>query len=207
MNLTIFDHPLVSHKVALLRDVKTNSKQFRELVEELAMLMAFEAFKDIPTYEVSVTTPLETTSQQVVDENSVAIVPVLRAGMGMVSGVQALFPTARVGFVGLYRDHQTLKPCEYYCKLPDLNGRIAIVLDPMLATGGSAVAAIDLLKKHGCTRIKLMNIIAVPEGINAVQTAHPDVQIYCAAVDRCLNDIGYILPGLGDAGDRLFGTK
>lgn len=208
MSVTIFDHPLVSHKVALLRDEKTSSKQFRELVEELSMLMAFEAFKDIPAKEVSVTTPLETCRQKMVDDNSVAIVPVLRAGLGMVSGVQALFPTARVGFVGIYRDHVTLKPCEYYCKLPEnVKGGISIILDPMLATGGSAAATVDLLKKHGASKIKLMNIIAAPEGINAVQKAHPDVQIYCAAVDRCLNENGYILPGLGDAGDRLFGTK
>lgn len=208
MSVTIFDHPLVSHKVALLRDAKTNSKQFRELVEELSMLMAFEAFKDIPTKETDITTPLETCRQKMVDDDSVAIVPILRAGLGMVSGVQALFPTARVGFIGIYRDHVTLQPCEYYCKLPNnINGGISIILDPMLATGGSAVAAIDLLKERGATKIKLMNIIAAPEGIKTVKTVHPDVQIYCAAIDRGLNENGYILPGLGDAGDRLFGTK
>lgn len=209
-NLTVFDHPLVQHKVALLRDKTTGTKQFRELVEELAMLMAFEAFKDMPLHQVTVETPLEKTTQNIIDENSVAIIPVLRAGLGMVSGVHALFPTARVGHIGLYRDHETLEPHEYYCKLPEnvsTEGGIAVVLDPMLATGGSAVAAIDMLKKRGVTRIKLMNIIAAPIGIETVQKAHPDVQIYCAAVDRQLNENGYILPGLGDAGDRLFGTK
>lgn len=206
--VTIFNHPLVSHKVALLRNKDTGTKQFREIVEEISMLMAYEAFSDIPTTKAIVETPLEKTEQNVVDENSVAIIPVLRAGMGMVSGVQALFPTAKVGFIGLYRDHETLQPCEYYCKLPNnIKDGISIVLDPMLATGGSAVAAIDLLKKAGAKHIKLMNIIAVPVGIEAVQKAHPDVQIYCAAVDRQLNEVGYILPGLGDAGDRLFGTK
>lgn len=206
--VTIFNHPLVSHKVALLRDKNTGTKQFREIVQEISMLMAYEAFSDIPTKAAMVETPLETTKQEMVDENSVAIIPILRAGMGMVSGVQALFPTARVGFIGLYRDHETLQPCEYYCKLPDnVQNGISIILDPMLATGGSAVAAISLLKEKGAKHVKLMSIIAVPVGIEAVQKAHPDVQIYCAAVDRQLNDIGYILPGLGDAGDRLFGTK
>jgi len=164
----------------------------------------------MPLHQVTVETPLESAVQNVIDENSVAIVPVLRAGLGMVSGVHALFPTARVGHIGLYRDHETLEPHEYYCKLPDnisTENGIAVVLDPMLATGGSAVAAITMLKKRGVKRIKLMNIIAAPAGIKAVQTAHPDVQIYCAAVDRQLNEFGYILPGLGDAGDRLFGTK
>lgn len=207
-NVTIFDHPLVKHKVALLRDKTTGTKQFRELVEELAMLMTFEAFKDMPLIDKEVETPLENTVQQCVDEKSVAILPVLRAGLGMVSGVQAIFPTARVGHIGLYRDHETLEPHEYYCKLPEnVTTGIVIVLDPMLATGGSASAAIDLLKSKGAKTIKLMNIIAAPVGIEAVHKAHPDVQIYCASVDRCLNDVGYILPGLGDAGDRLFGTK
>lgn len=209
-NITVIDHPLVQHKVALLRDKTTGTKQFRELVEELAMLMAFEAFKDMPLHKIQVETPLEVTAQNVIDENSVAIVPVLRAGLGMVPGVHALFPTARVGHIGLYRDHETLRPHEYYCKLPDnvsCEGGIALVLDPMLATGGSASAAIDMLKKRGVKKIKLMNIIAAPEGIKAVLEHHPDIQIYCAAVDRELNDVGYILPGLGDAGDRLFGTK
>lgn len=209
-NLTIFDHPLVQHKVALLRDKNTGTKQFRELVEELAMLMAFETFKDMPVHSVQVETPLETTTQNVIDENCVAIVPILRAGLGMVPGVHALFPTARVGHIGLYRDHETLYPHEYYCKLPDnisLGNGIALILDPMLATGRSAAAAIGILKKRGVKKIKLMNIIAAPEGIKHIHGLYPDVQIYCAAVDRVLNDVGYILPGLGDAGDRLFGTK
>lgn len=207
-NVTIFDHPLVSHKVALLRSKGTGTKQFRELVEELSMLMAFEAFKDIPTHEIVVDTPLKATKQRVIDEDGVAIVPILRAGIGMVSGVQALFPTAKVGHIGLYRDHETLEPHEYYCKLPDnIASGIVLVVDPMLATGGSAVAAIDLLKKRGAKHIKLLNIIAAPVGIDVVVKAHPDVQIYCAAVDERLNENGYILPGLGDAGDRLFGTK
>ncbi|MDD3831433.1 MAG: uracil phosphoribosyltransferase [Clostridia bacterium] len=207
-NVTIFDHPLVMHKLAILRNKETTGKQFRELVEELTMLMTFEAFKDMPTIKVLVETPLESTYQYMVDNKSVAIIPILRAGLGMVNGVQALFPTSRVGFIGLYRDKVTLNPCEYYCKLPDnITSGISVILDPMLATGGSAVAAIDLLKCNGAKRIKLMNIIASPVGIEKVHSIHPDVQIYCASVDRQLNDDGYILPGLGDAGDRLYGTK
>lgn len=208
MSVVIFDHPLIKHKVALLRDRETHTNQFRELIEEITTLMAFEALKDIPTKEVQVTTPLETTTQTVVVENSVAIIPILRAGLGMVNGIHTLLPTAKVGHIGMYRDHDTLQPKEYYCKLPEkIDEKICIVIDPMLATGGSAVAAIDLLKKHGCTKIKLMNIIAAPVGIEVVQKAHPDVQIYVAQQDRCLNEHGYILPGLGDAGDRIFGTK
>ncbi len=208
MSVVIFDHPLIKHKVALLRDQETHTNQFRELIEEITTLMAFEALKDIPTKEVQVTTPLETTTQTVVVENSVAIIPILRAGLGMVNGIHTLLPTAKVGHIGMYRDHDTLQPKEYYCKLPEkIDEKICIVIDPMLATGGSAVAAIDLLKKHGCTKIKLMNIIAAPVGIEVVQKAHPDVQIYVAQQDRCLNEHGYILPGLGDAGDRIFGTK
>ena len=211
-NLVIFDHPLISHKIALLRSVETGAKQFRELVEEITTLMAFEALKDVPTKLVEITTPLERCTQKVVVENSVVIVPVLRAGLGMVNGIHTLLPTAKVGHIGMYRDHDTLEPREYYCKLPDgieadLNERDVFVLDPMLATGGSLVAAIDLLKKRGVKKIKAMNIIAAPAGIEAVQKAHPDVQLYIAQPDRCLNDMGYILPGLGDAGDRIFGTK
>ena len=208
MSVVIFDHPLIKHKVALLRDKHTHTNQFRELIEEITTLMAFEALNDIPTKEVSVATPLETTTQTVVVENSVAIIPILRAGLGMVNGIHTLLPTAKVGHIGMYRDHDTLQPKEYYCKLPEkINEKICIIIDPMLATGGSAVAAIDLLKKHGAEKIKLMNIIAAPVGIEAVQKAHPDVQIYVAQKDRCLNENGYILPGLGDAGDRIFGTK
>ena len=207
-NLVIFDHPLISHKIALLRSVETGAKQFRELVEEITTLMAFEALKDVPTKLVEITTPLERCTQKVVVENSVVIVPVLRAGLGMVNGIHTLLPTAKVGHIGMSRDHDTLEPREYYCKLPDgIEDKTVIVIDPMLATGGSLVAAIDLLKKRGVKKIKAMNIIAAPAGIEAVQKAHPDVQLYIAQLDRCLNDMGYILPGLGDAGDRIFGTK
>ena len=208
MKATIINHPLMSHKVAILRDKNTNTKQFRELIEEITVLLTYEAFKDIPTVPVEVETPLERTVQQVIPDNSVAIVPILRAGLGMVNGVHTLFPTAKVGHVGMYRDETTCLPQEYYCKLPkDIGGMICIVLDPMLATGGSAIAAVDLLKKQGVSRIKCMHIIAAPEGIENLHRAHPDVQIYCATCDRELNKDKYILPGLGDAGDRLFGTK
>ena len=172
------------------------------------MLMAFESFKDVPTREVEVETPLEKTKQQMVQENSIAVVPILRAGLGMVNGVLSLFPTAKVGHIGLYRDEETLEPKEYYCKLPvGIDQKIVMVLDPMLATGGSSVAAIDFLKKRGCRSIKLLSIIAAPEGVKRVAEAHPDVSVYVSTLDRCLNEHGYILPGLGDAGDRLFGTK
>ena len=207
-NVNILDHPLIRHKVAILRDVSTGTKQFRELIEEIAMLMAFESFKDVPTREVEVETPLEKTKQQMVQENSIAVVPILRAGLGMVNGVLSLFPTAKVGHIGLYRDEATLEPKEYYCKLPvGIDQKIVMVLDPMLATGGSSVAAIDFLKKRGCRSIKLLSIIAAPEGVKRVAEAHPDVSVYVSTLDRCLNEHGYILPGLGDAGDRLFGTK
>ncbi len=207
-NVTIINHPLVSHKVAKLRDKDTNTKQFRELVEEISTLLTYEAFKDIPTVEVEVETPLEVTTQKVIAENSIAIVPILRAGLGMVNGVHTLFPTAKVGHIGMYRDEETCLPQEYYCKLPaNIEQKICIVLDPMLATGGSAIAAVDLLKAKGAKNIKCMHIIAAPEGIRALHEAHPDVQIYCATQDRELNAHSYILPGLGDAGDRLFGTK
>lgn len=207
-NVTIFNHPLIMHKVAILRDVNTGMKEFRELVEEITTLMTFESFKDVPTKKVMVTTPLETTEQTMVIENSVAVIPILRAGLGMVNGVHRLFPTARVGHIGLYRDEETLMPKEYYCKLPQgIEDKMAVVLDPMLATGGSAAAAITLLKQKGCKKIKLMSIIAAPEGIEKVAEAHPDVEIYVSTLDRGLNEHCYILPGLGDAGDRLFGTK
>ncbi len=207
-NVTILDHPLISHKIAILRSVDTRTKDFRELVEEITTLLTYEAFKDAPTREVEVTTPLEKCKQKMVVENSIAIVPVLRAGLGMVAGVHTLFPTAKVGHIGMYRDEETLEPQEYYCKLPEgIEKMRAIVLDPMLATGGSAAAAIDMLKKRGCKEIRQMSIIAAPEGIERLATAHPDVKIFVAVCDRCLNENGYILPGLGDAGDRLFGTK
>lgn len=207
-NVTILNHPLIRHKIAMLRSVETKTKDFRALVEEITMLLTYEAFKDMPTHEVEITTPLMTCKQQMVVENSVAIIPVLRAGLGMVAGVHTLFPTAKVGHIGMYRDEQTLEPQEYYCKLPDgVQNMRAIVLDPMLATGGSAAAAIDLLKRKGCKDIRQMSIIAAPEGIERLATAHPDVKIFVAVQDEKLNENGYILPGLGDAGDRLFGTK
>ena len=207
-NVTIINHPLIWHKVALLRNKHTNTKQFRELVEEITTLLTYEAFKDIPTVDVEVETPLETTSQKMIAEHSVAIVPILRAGLGMVNGVHTLFPTAKVGHIGMYRDESTCLPTEYYCKLPEgIENMRAIVLDPMLATGGSAIAAVDMLKKRGCKDIRQMSIIAAPEGVNALAKAHPDIKIYVAVMDRGLNENGYIVPGLGDAGDRLFGTK
>ena len=203
----VLDHPLIRHKVAILRDKNTGTKQFRELIEEITTLLTFESFKEVPTRTVVVSTPLEDCEQQMV-AGEVAIVPILRAGLGMVSGVHTLFPTAKVGHIGMYRDEQTLQPQEYYCKLPEgIENMQAILLDPMLATGGSACDAIDLLKKRGCKNIKLMNIIGAPEGAAKVASEHPDVNVYIATLDRCLNENGYILPGLGDAGDRLFGTK
>ncbi|HQC54571.1 MAG TPA: uracil phosphoribosyltransferase [Clostridia bacterium] len=207
-NITIFSHPLIMHKIAMLRDVNTTSKMFRELVSEITALMTFECFKDLPTYDVEIETPMEMCTQTMVKEKSVAIIPILRAGLGMVNGVHMLFPTAYVGHIGLYRDEETLEPHQYYCKLPaGIEEKVCVLLDPMLATGGSVVAAIDLLKKKGCNNIRLMSIIAAPEGINKVKNSHPDVKIFIAACDRELNKNGYILPGLGDAGDRLFGTK
>lgn len=207
-NVTVFDHPLIKHKIAILRDEKTGMKEFRELIEEIATLMTYEAFKDVPTKKVMVKTPLEETEQTVVVEKSIVLVPVLRAGLGMVNGVHVLFPTAKVGHIGMFRNEETLEPQEYYCKLPDgVEDKLVVVLDPMLATGGSAIAAINQLKKRRVKNIKMMSIIAAPEGVKALASAHPDVQIYVATVDRELNENGYILPGLGDAGDRLFGTK
>ena len=206
--LVIIDHPLMSHKVAKLRDKNTDTKCFREYVEEITTLLTYEAFKDIPTVEIEVETPLEKCKQSIVADNAVAVIPILRAGLGMVNGVHALFPIAKVGHIGMYRDEETIQPQTYYCKLPEgIEDMVAVILDPMLATGGSCIASIDLLKQKGVKHIKCMHIIAAPEGIDAIQKAHPDVQIYCAALDRQLNDKSYILPGLGDAGDRLFGTK
>ena len=209
-NVVIFDHPLIRHKIAILRDKKTSTKEFRELVEEITTLMTYECFKDVPTVEKEVVTPLESCTQRVIKDNSVAIVPILRAGLGMVNGIHALFPSARVGHIGMYRDEETLQPQSYYCKLPediDEEDKFVLVVDPMLATGGSACDAIDLLKKRGCKNIKFMAIIGAPEGVSRVAETHPDVTIYVSTLDRCLNENGYILPGLGDAGDRLFGTK
>ncbi len=207
-NVHILDHPLIRHKVAIIRDKNTNTKQFREIISEIATLMAYESFKDVPTQEIEVQTPLETVKQTVVKENSIAIVPILRAGLGMVDGVLTLFPAAKVGHIGLYRNEETLEPQEYYCKLPvGIDEKVVMVVDPMLATGGSACDAIKMLKKRGCKHIKLMSIIGAPEGVEKVAEAHPDVEIYVSTLDRCLNENGYILPGLGDAGDRIFGTK
>jgi uracil phosphoribosyltransferase len=208
-NVVIFDHPLIKHKIAILRDKKTSMKEFRELVEEITTLMTYESLKDgVPTEEKVVETPLEVCTQQVVKDNAIAIVPILRAGLGMVNGIHVLFPSARVGHIGMYRDEETLEPCEYYCKLPvGIEEKLVLLVDPMLATGGSACDAISLLKKRGCKHIKFMAIIGAPEGVSKVAEAHPDVSIYVSTLDRCLNENGYILPGLGDAGDRLFGTK
>ena len=207
-NVTIFNHPLIHHKMAILRDKRTSSKQFRELVEEISTLMAYEAMRDLPLKEVEVETPLTTAKFKMIAGKKLAIVPILRAGLGMVDGILALVPSARVGHIGLYRDHETLEPHEYYCKLPaDVADRQVILLDPMLATGGSASAAIQFIKDRGCTSIKLMNIIAAPEGIARIEKDHPDVAVYCGCLDERLNEHGYIMPGLGDAGDRIFGTK
>ena len=204
----ILDHPLIRHKLAIIRNKDTDTKQFREIIKEIATLMAYESFKDVPTQEIEVETPLEKVTQTVVKENSIAIVPILRAGLGMVDGIISLFPAAKIGHIGLYRDEETLEPHEYYCKLPaNIEDKVVMVVDPMLATGGSAVDAITMLKKRGCKRIKLLSIIAAPEGVDKVVKAHPDVDIFISTLDRCLNEHGYILPGLGDAGDRIFGTK
>lgn len=208
-NVVIFNHPLIKHKIAILRDARTSMKEFRELVEEITTLMTYETLKEgVPTTEIEVKTPLEVCTQQVVKDNAIAIVPILRAGLGMVNGIHVLFPSARVGHIGMYRDEETLEPNTYYCKLPDgIEDKLVLVVDPMLATGGSACDALDLLKKRGCKNIKFMAIIGAPEGVAKVAEAHPDVNIYVSTLDRCLNENGYILPGLGDAGDRLFGTK
>lgn len=208
-NVVIFDHPLIRHKIAILRDENTSMKEFRELVEEITTLMTYETLKEgVPTEEKTVKTPLETCTQQIVKDDAIAIVPILRAGLGMVNGVHVLFPLAKVGHVGMYRNEETLQPETYYCKLPEgIEDKLVLVVDPMLATGGSACDAIALLKKRGCKNIKFMAIIGAPEGVTRVAESHPDVKIYVSTLDRCLNDHGYILPGLGDAGDRLFGTK
>lgn len=204
----VLDHPLIQHKLSLIRDENTGSKDFRELVEEVAMLMAYEVTRDFPLQEVEVKTPVASMKAKMIAGRKVGLIPILRAGLGMVDGMLRLIPTAKVGHIGLYRDPETLKPVEYYCKLPtDVEERDLIVIDPMLATGGSASAAITFLKDRGARNIKLMCLIAAPEGIEAVRSIHDDVDIFVAAVDDHLNDHGYIIPGLGDAGDRLFGTK
>ena len=204
----IFDHPLIQHKLAILRDERTGVKEFREIVSEIATLECYEATRDLPTEEVTIKTPVATGTFRTLAGKKLAIVPVLRAGLGMVDGILTLIPSAKVGHIGLYRDPDTLEPVEYYCKMPtDIAERDVIILDPMLATGGSASAAIQFIKNYDVKHIKLMNIIAAPEGVERVRKDHPDVEIYCAALDEKLNDHGYIVPGLGDAGDRIFGTK
>lgn len=207
-NVHVIDHPLIQHKLAVLRNKKTSVKEFRELVNEISGLMCYEATRNLPTVEVDVETPLMTAKCRMLAGKKLAIVPILRAGLGMVDAMVDLIPSAKIGHIGLYRDPETHKPVEYYCKLPeDIGNRHVFVVDPMLATGGSAVAAIDFLKEHGCKNITMMNILGCPEGVAAVQAAHPDVEMYLAAMDEKLNDHAYILPGLGDAGDRIFGTK
>ena len=204
----IMDHPLIQHKLTLLRDKRTSSKDFRQLVGEIANLICYEATRDLPLKEVKTETPVATATTKIIAGKKLAFVPILRAGLGMVDGVLQLVPAAKVGHIGLYRDPDTLMPVEYYCKLPkDINEREVIVLDPMLATGGSAIDAISQIKKRNPTSIKFMGIIAAPEGLEALKNAHPDVDIFVAALDDHLNDHGYIVPGLGDAGDRIFGTK
>ena len=207
-NVNIINHPLVKHKITLMRDEKTGTREFRILVEEVAMLMGYEAMRDLPTEDVEVKTPITTRKLPMLCGKKLAIVPILRAGLGMVSGLLALVPSAKVGHIGLYRDEVTHAPHEYYCKLPDrITERLVIVCDPMLATGGSAIQAVDFLKDKGCKNIKFMCIIAAPEGLDALRTAHPDIDIYVGNLDEKLNEDAYIVPGLGDAGDRIFGTK
>ena len=207
-NVHVLDHPLIQHKLAILRDKNTGTKEFRALVSEIAGLMCYEATRNLPTEEVEVETPIATAKCRMLSGKKLAIVPVLRAGLGMVDAMVDLIPSAKIGHIGLYRDPETHKPVEYYCKLPeDIEHRQVFVVDPMLATGGSAVAAIDFLKARGCKNIIMMNIIGCPEGIRTVQEAHPDVEMYLAAGDEKLNEHAYIVPGLGDAGDRIFGTK
>ena len=207
-NVMIFDHPLIQHKISKLRDKNTGTNEFRSLIEEIAMLMGYEALRDLPLENVQVETPIETCMTPMIAGRKLAVVPILRAGLGMVGGILALVPSAKVGHIGLYRDEVTHEPHEYYCKLPNpIEERTIIVTDPMLATGGSAVAAVDFIKAHGGKKIKFMSIIAAPEGLKRLREAHPDIQIYVGCLDRCLNEHAYICPGLGDAGDRIFGTK
>lgn len=204
----IMDHPLIQHKISLLRDKNTGSKEFRELISEVGMLMCYEATRDLPLKEVEIETPIAVAKTKVISGRKLAFVPILRAGLGMVDGLLTLVPAAKVGHIGLYRDETTHMPVEYYCKLPaDIEERDVIVLDPMLATGGSAIDAINMIKKRNVRSIKFMCIIAAPEGLEALQKQHPDVPVYCAALDQRLNDDRYIVPGLGDAGDRIYGTK
>lgn len=207
MQVNIIDHPLIQHKLTIMRKKETSSADFRKLLEEITMLMGYEATRDLPLENVEIETPIQKTVGKRLTGKKIAIVPVLRAGFGMVQGLLDLIPSARIGVIGLYRDPETLKPVEYYCKLPNIENRSFIIVDPMLATGGSSVAAIQMLKDNGVKDIRLMCLVAAPEGVDTVNKAHPDVKIYTAAVDECLNEHGYIVPGLGDAGDRIFGTK
>ena len=207
MHVQVMDHPLIQHKVTLMRKKETGSKDFRNLLEEITMLMGYDITRDLPLEDVEIETPVAKMIGKQISGKKLGIVPVLRAGLGMVQGMLNLIPTAKVGHIGLYRDPQTLEPVEYYCKLPDVEDRDFIIVDPMLATGGSASAAITLLKEKGIKNIKLMCLVAAPQGVQKVNADHPDVRIYVAALDDKLNDQGYIVPGLGDAGDRIFGTK
>lgn len=208
MSVSIMTHPLIKHKITLLRKCGTATSEFRKLIEEIAMLMGYEALADLPTADIRITTPIEETIQPVLNGKKLAVVPILRAGLGMVNGILALVPSAKIGHIGLERDPETHEPREYYCKLPDSIGeRQIVVVDPMLATGGSAIAAVDFIKQRGGRKIKFMSIIAAPEGVDALTKAHPDIQLYIGCLDRCLNENAYICPGLGDAGDRIFGTK
>ena len=206
--VTVFDHPLIQHKLSIMREKDTSVKEFRELVSEIATLMCYEATRDLPLEEVEIETPVARATVRRIAGKKLAVVPILRAGLGMVDGMLTLVPNAKVGHIGLYRDPETLLPVKYYCKMPkDIAERDVIIVDPMLATGGSATAAITFLKEYGCKHIKLMSIIGAPEGVKKVQDEHPDVDIFVAAMDSHLNEHGYIVPGLGDAGDRIFGTK
>lgn len=207
-NVTIFEHPLIQHKISILRDKRTGTNEFRQLVDEIAVLEGFVALSDLPVEDVEVETPIETCMTPMIAGRKLAVVPILRAGLGMVSGILALVPSAKVGHIGMYRDEETHEPQEYYCKLPDpIAERTIVVCDPMLATGGSAIDAINQIKKHGGKNIKFMCIIAAPEGLERLHREHPDIQIYVGSLDRQLNENAYICPGLGDAGDRIFGTK
>lgn len=206
--LYVVDHPLIAHKLSMMRRTDTSTKDFRDLAEEISLLMAYEVTRDLPLHEIDIETPICKTKGYEISGRSIAVVPILRAGLGMVNGILTLVPNAKVGHIGLYRDSETHQPVEYYCKLPaDATERRIIVVDPMLATGGSAIAAVQFIKDRGCKDIKLVNLIAAPEGVEAFQKAHPDVDIYVAALDEKLNEHAYIVPGLGDAGDRIFGTK
>ena len=207
-NVTVFSHPLIKHKISQLRDETCKTKEFRALVEEISMLMGYEVLRDLEMEEIEIKTPMETTTAPIIKGKKLALVPILRAGLGMTGGILSLVPSAKVGHVGMYRDEETLEPKEYYCKLPEgIDQRMILIVDPMLATGGSADAAVQFVKKKGGKQIKFVSIIAAPEGVKRLSEVHPDIQIYCGEIDRGLNENGYILPGLGDAGDRIFGTK